>query len=86
MPINIYSEDSPTEKIDQLCDDIWNLPQQVNTLEKWLAASELKLKSGKYVADIGFMIRRNATGGGAAIAPEMMRSMADLGMSLYLSE
>jgi hypothetical protein len=32
------------------------------------------------------MIRPEASGGGAAIAPEMLRIMADLGMSLYLSE
>ncbi len=86
MPINIYSEDFSTGKIDQLCGDIWSLPEQVHILEEWLAASQSKLQPGKYVAEIGFMIRRGATGGGAAIAPEMMRSMADLGLSLYLSE
>ncbi|GAA5139470.1 hypothetical protein GCM10023213_20150 [Prosthecobacter algae] len=86
MPIHIYSEDTSVGKIDQICGDIWNLPEQLHTLEKWLAASQPKLQPGKYVADIGFMIRRGATGGGATIAPEMMRSMADLGMSLYLSE
>ena len=35
---------------------------------------------------IGFTPREDALGGGAAIAPEMMRTMAELGMSLFLSE
>lgn len=86
VPIHIYSEDTSVGTIAQICGDIWNLPEQLHTLEKLLAASQPKLQPGKYVADIGFMIRRHATGGGAAIAPEMMRCMADLGMSLYLSE
>ena len=55
-------------------------------LEIWLKENRSKIKGGQYVADIGFTLREDASGGGAAISPEMMRAMADLGMSLFLSE
>lgn len=44
------------------------------------------LKPDVYVADIGFTPRDDASGGGAALPPEIMRTMTDLGMSLFLSE
>lgn len=86
MPINIYSEDDSQGKIAWLCDDCWRLPNQVEALERWLVENKDSLKHGDYVADIGFSVRQDAGGGGAVISPEMMRTMADLGMSLYLSE
>jgi hypothetical protein len=85
MPINIYSEKTP-EKLAYLCDSNWRLPDQVEALEIWLKENKSRIKSGQYVADIGFTLREDASGGGAAITPEMMRMMADLGMSLFLSE
>jgi hypothetical protein len=85
MPINIYSEKTP-EKLAYLCDSNWRLPDQVEALETWLKENRNRIKSGQYVADIGFTSRADASGGGAAISPEMMRMMADLGMSLFLSE
>ena len=85
MPINIYSENTP-DKLAYLCDGNWRLPDQVEALEAWLKENASKIKSGEYVADIGFTLREDASGGGATILPEMMRTMADLGMSLFLSE
>jgi hypothetical protein len=85
MPINIYSETTP-EKLAYLCDRNWRLPDQVEALEIWLKENRSKVKSGQSVADIGFTLRKGASGGGAAISPEMMRTMADLGISLFLSE
>jgi hypothetical protein len=89
MPVSIYrvtSEDQKNEDIAWLCDDNWRLPDQAEALERWLADNHTSLKPDEYVADIGFTSREDASGGGAAISPEMMRIMADLGMSLYLSE
>jgi hypothetical protein len=89
MPVNIYRvtpEGQKNESIAWLCDDNWRLPDQAEALEAWLAANHAALKPNKYVADIGFTMREDASGGGAAIPPEMMRAMADLGMSLFLSE
>lgn len=86
MPINIYSEDDSQERVAWLCDDCWRLPDQIDALEAWLAEHKTQLRPGRYVADVGFMIRPEACGGGAVISPEMMGAMAALGMSLYLSE
>ena len=89
MPVNIYRvtpEGQKNERIAWLCDDNWRLADQAEALERWLEANRTILKPDEYVADIGFTPRADALGGGAAIAPEMMRIMAELGMSLFLSE
>jgi hypothetical protein len=86
MPIKIYAEDGPKREIAWLCDEDWQLPTQVSALEVWLAQNSTTISSGRYIADIGFSVRSDAAGGGAVISPEMMRAMADLGMTLFLSE
>jgi hypothetical protein len=89
MPVNIYRvtpEGQKNERIAWLCDDNWRLPDQAEALEAWLTENCATLKPDEYVADIGFAPREDALGGGAAISPQMMRTMADLGMSLFLSE
>ena len=89
MPINIYRVTSArrkNERIAWLCDNNWRLPDQTEALEQWLEAHRATLQPDVYVADIGFTPRDDASGGGAAISPEMMRTMAALGMSLLLSE
>ena len=86
MPINIYRDDDPRERVAWLCDGNWRLPDQAEFLEAWLIEMSDKLKPGSYIADIGFSPREDALGGGAALSPQMMRTMADLGMSLFMSE
>jgi len=89
MPVNIYRftpEGEKSERIAWLCNDNWRLPDQAQALEAWLADNVASLKPDDYVADIGFTPRKDALGGGAAISPQMMRMMADLGISLFLSE
>lgn len=86
MPVSIYSESKRLKWRTSLCDEEWDLPKQVAALEVWLKKSKKKLKPGRYVADIGFMVRKEASGGGAALPPAMLRTMADLKMSLFLSE
>ncbi len=85
MPIKIYSQDDLHE-LAWLCDKDWNLAPQVCALEEWLNKNKAGIESGHYIADIGFCVREDAAAGGAAISPEMMRTMADLGMRLFLSE
>jgi hypothetical protein len=46
----------------------------------------VRLRPDRYVANIGFSWRRDACSGGPAFAPETLRQMADLGMSLFISE
>lgn len=86
MPIIIYPKKSPSEKLACLCDDCWELPEQIPALEMWLSNNKKKVEPGEYVADIGFMLRDDASGGGTAVSPESMRTMAELGMWLFLSE
>lgn len=86
MPIIIYPEDDPKDQVALLCDGNWNLTTQVSALEAWLDGNKGKMKSGRYIADLGFCVRKDALGGGAVISPEMMRNMTDLGISLWLSE
>jgi hypothetical protein len=89
MPISIFRitpEGQKNESIAWLCDGNWRLPDQSEVLEAWLTENGAKLEPGDYVADIGFAPRADASGGGTAISPEMMRTMAGLGMSLFLSE
>ncbi len=89
MPVNIYRvtpEGEKNEEIAWLCPDNWRLPDQAQALETWLVDSVASLRPDEYVADLGFTPRKDALGGGAAISPQMMRTMADLGMSLFLSE
>ena len=86
MPISIYSEAKRSPWRTSLCEGEWELPKQVPALEAWLKKNRKKLKPGRYVADIGFKVRKDAGGGGSAISPAMLRAMADLKMSLFLSE
>ena len=86
MPINIYRDDTPEqEEIALLCDDDWNLSNQVEILALWLENNGNNLPVGSYVADFGFHWRRGA-GGGAVLPPLAMKKMSDIGMYLFLSE
>lgn len=69
-----------------MCDDEWELPCQIYELGEWLKANQHVIQKGKYVADVGFRIRKDATGGGAVISTEMIQILNDLGMEIYLSE
>jgi len=85
MPINIYIENS-SAKIAWLCDDIWDLPNQIAELEKWLTENCKTFPKGDYVIDIGFDILPNSNGGGVVLSSKLMKFMADKGFDLYLSE
>ena len=85
MPINIYNQTN-FENIDYLCDGIWDLPIQIIALENWLRTNGILLSKSSYVADIGFNIRKDATGGGDVINSASMKIMSDIGMNIFLSE
>jgi hypothetical protein len=99
MPIVIYNNDvnrsdyvMPSEKggeINRVCnlsENIWDLPTQIDDLEKWLKDEGKDLKPSKYVADIGFDIRPDACGGGVVLSSEAMKILGNIGMDVYFSE
>jgi hypothetical protein len=89
MPVNIYrstQDEQENEKTAWLCDGEWELAPQIYALSQWLEQNDGALPSAEYVADIGFCWRRDAASGGGVLEPAAMRRMADLGMSLFLSE
>jgi hypothetical protein len=86
MPINIYVEGKAGKKVAWLGDGDWTLPGQIYALEEWLKLSGKHLAKDSYIADVGFKWRRDAGGGGSALSPKAMKIMADIGMSLFLSE
>jgi hypothetical protein len=85
MSINIYKKDE-YDQLTYLCEGEWKLPAQIDELENWLSNNSPKLPKGSYVADVGFRVRKGATGGGAVVSLKLMEMMIAIGMELYLSE
>ena len=85
MPINIYIQET-FEKVDWLCEELWDLPTQIEALETWLDKKGKDLEQNKYVADIGFDIRKDASGGGGVLNSKSMEIMGRIKMDLYFSE
>ena len=83
--MNIYKEEN-FESIKYLCDDDWDLPTQLHELEKWLIKEGKNLPKGKYIADIGFRIRKEANGGGAVLNSKTITILNKIGMEIYFSE
>ncbi|WP_299304295.1 hypothetical protein [uncultured Litoreibacter sp.] len=87
MPIIIRRDTEENgEMLLELCPSDWELPIQVYRLEKWLEDFDLPWPEGSYVADIGFTMRPDATGGGATLSVASMRRLAELGIELWFSE
>ena len=89
MPVKIYRvapDGQENEEIAWLCGDQWLLWPQIDALSEWLERTGGSLPPAKYVADVGFCWRRDASAGGPVLKPDSMRRMAELGMCLFLSE
>ncbi|PCI96251.1 MAG: hypothetical protein COB15_10995 [Flavobacteriales bacterium] len=84
MSIHIYKGEYET--ITELCSDDWDLPTQIDKLEEWLIKDGKLLPEGNYVADIGFGIRKEASGGGAVLNLNTIKMLSDIGMEVYFSE
>ena len=84
MAIHIYSKTGGS--LGVLTDDDWDLPTQLYKLEKWVLNHRKELTQGPYVADIGFMVREDASGGGAVLSHETMRVFSQVRLSIYFSE
>lgn len=91
MPISIIDHTNSENgekgiRIEWLCDDEWEMPVQIKSLDQWLTNTGCKLPAGTYTADLGFSPRAGALGGGAVLTTKSMRIMVEIGMNLYLSE
>ncbi len=87
MPIRIDKKGKRKhEKVAWLCDDEWELPTQIEALERWLIENGEIIEKGTYVADIGYSPRPGACGGGGVISIPAMQMMVSIGMELFLSE
>jgi hypothetical protein len=89
MPVNIYRvtpDGQKNERVAWLCGGEWELTPQSEALAAWLQGEGSRLEPARYVADIGFSWRRDACAGGPAFSPATLRQMAELGMSLFISE
>lgn len=85
MPINIYITDTG-ESLDWLCNEIWDLPTQIESLEKWLENKGGNLEPDNYIADISFDIRKDASGGGGVLNSKSMEIMGRIKMDIFFSE
>ena len=85
MPINIYKNEF--EPLEYLSEDGWELADQIYALEEWLKANAF-LAPDKYVADIGYSVRKGAlgVGGSGVFTLEMMQTLVAIGMEVYFSE
>ena len=91
MPIRIDeyqpgSEKAVCQEIAFLCDDDFELPNQLVELRNWVLSFGVALEQGEYSVDIGFSPRDGAAGGGESIPVEVLKVMAEKGMALYFSE
>jgi hypothetical protein len=85
VPIHLYTEKDRIS-LKELHVEDWDLPTQLDKLERWVLVNRSSLKSGPYVADIGFIVRDDAGGGGAVLSHETMKVMAEIKLSIYFSE
>ena len=75
------------ENLVELAPDEWSLREQVEALEGWLRDHRNELDpTHEWVADIGFCIRKNASGGGPPISRKLMQMCLEVNLQILLSE
>jgi hypothetical protein len=85
MPIHIYIKE-PKQSLPIDLGDDWELPEQLYKLEEWIMANHATLTEGPYVADIGFTVREDASGGGGVLSHTFMKILSEIKLSIYFSE
>ncbi|MEM1181475.1 MAG: hypothetical protein AAGM22_24235 [Acidobacteriota bacterium] len=89
MPTHIY-ELTPDDRENETLaflegEDDWCLSTQIGWLRRWLREHR-ELPKGRYVADIGYSVRKGAYGGGEILTVEMLELLLAVGMEIYFSE
>lgn len=85
LPTKI-TNDRTGQEVAWLCEEEWELPKQLETLEYWLLNEAADIGKGTYSADIGYSPRAGAAGGGGKLSRRAMKAMLSIGMELYFSE
>lgn len=71
----------------EISGESWDLRTQIEALEEWLTANPDELDSAsRWVADVGFTVRPDATGGGPPISCKLMQMCVASSLEIYLSE
>jgi hypothetical protein len=71
----------------EIAADSWDLRTQIEALEQWLSTNPNALDPSKqWVADVGFTVRLDATGGGPPITRKLMEMCVTSNVEIYLSE
>ncbi|MBK9386467.1 MAG: hypothetical protein IPN34_16770 [Planctomycetes bacterium] len=71
----------------ELASGVWTLREQVEALDSWLRSNRGRIDaSSKWVADIGFCVRKDAGGGGPVISKDLMTMCLEVNLEIYLSE
>ena len=88
MPVVIRRVvDDRFENYSEIAPGSWDLRTQIEALEEWLSTNPDELDpSNQWVADVGFTVRLDATGGGPPISRKLMEMCVTSNLEIYLSE
>jgi len=76
----------PNGKVLGICDDSWDLKEQMSELEEWLKDNKDTFDKGSYYADIGFILREGSAGRSTIVETEFVKMLIEIGMELWFSE
>lgn len=75
------------EKYAEIASNSWDLRTEIEALEEWLIANARSLDTSfEWIADVGFTVRLDATGGGPPLTKRLMRACLDSNLEIFLSE
>lgn len=88
MPVVIRKQaGGELENLVELAGEEWYLPQQISALEEWLSANADRLDpTFTWIADVGFVGRPDAAGGGPVLTREFMERCVRANLEIWLSE
>ena len=89
MPIVIRPHDQSRDNRLELSPSSWDLRHLFGGLQEWLDSGPTHFADSAtrvWIADIGFIARSNATGGGPIVSLRLMKQCLHYNLEIYLSE
>ena len=88
MPVIIRKiVDDRAKNYTEVAAESWDLRTQIEALEAWLSETRNRLDpSEQWIADVGFTVRLNATGGGPPLSRNLMQLCIESNIEIYLSD